>query len=133
MANAWTYPLSVIPPQNEWGMSSGQEQQWQPMPGSTAAGSGDQWSMRAWTSQDSTQSWSTESTVSAKVENRETRTVTVGALAHQRKVPIPPPIQAKTSSQTQETNDPPPGGPSAGGGRRTTPNPKKPADDAWKN
>eukprot|EP00971_Amphidinium_carterae_P072868 1441100-Amphidinium_carterae.1 len=49
MANAWTYPLSVITPQNQWGMSSGQEQQWQPMPGSTAAGSGDQWSTRAWT------------------------------------------------------------------------------------
>eukprot|EP00971_Amphidinium_carterae_P185457 3682190-Amphidinium_carterae.1 len=145
MANAWTYPLSVIPPQDQWGlnsgwptgratmdpltviqgsMSSGQEQQWQTMPSSTASGSGDQWSARAWT---------TESTVSSKVKNRETGTATVGASTHQRRVPPPPPPPVRTLSKIEESTVPPPGGPSAGGGKRTTQNPKKPADDAWKN
>eukprot|EP00971_Amphidinium_carterae_P281143 5582199-Amphidinium_carterae.3 len=91
--------------------------------------------MRAWTSQDSSRSWSTESTVSSKIENRETRTASMGAATHQRKVPRvpPPPPPARTSSQTQESTVPPPGGPSAGGGSRLTPNPKKPADNAWRN
>eukprot|EP00971_Amphidinium_carterae_P324274 6444051-Amphidinium_carterae.1 len=87
-------------PQSQWGMTDGwsgwstmdppaaiqgHENQWRMNTGSTASGSGDQWSTRAWTSQDSTRSWSTETTVSSNLENRETRTVARGATINQRK------------------------------------------------
>eukprot|EP00971_Amphidinium_carterae_P246017 4886285-Amphidinium_carterae.1 len=73
MANAWGYPPSMIPPQTQWGMgygwspmdplaviqesmSSGSGQQWQTNPGSSDSGIGDQRSMRAWSSQESSHS-----------------------------------------------------------------------------
>eukprot|EP00971_Amphidinium_carterae_P132391 2622266-Amphidinium_carterae.1 len=74
--NAWAYPSPMMP-QSQWGMTNGwssgfvvdpaatiqgQENQWRMNTGSTASGSGDRWSTRAWTSQDSTRSWSTETT-----------------------------------------------------------------------
>eukprot|EP00971_Amphidinium_carterae_P344689 6485238-Amphidinium_carterae.1 len=152
-ANAWTYP-SPMTPQSQWGMTNGwsgwsaidpsaviqgganygQDNQWRMNTGSTASGSGDQWSTRAWTSQDSTRSWSTETTVSSNLENRETRTAARGATINQRKVPLPPPLSsaARASCRTQESTAPPPGGPSAGGGRPSGTSPKKPTDDAWK-
>eukprot|EP00971_Amphidinium_carterae_P307133 6103931-Amphidinium_carterae.1 len=138
MANAWSHPASAIASQGPWGMSSGwstggptmdplaviqgsmsygQAQQWQTMSGSTASGSGDQWSTRAWTSQDATRSWSAEATESSK----------------RVPPPPPPPPRVKKPSESQDPTVPPPGGPSAGGGNRTIPNPKKPADNAWRN
>eukprot|EP00971_Amphidinium_carterae_P185431 3681539-Amphidinium_carterae.1 len=89
MQNGWSYPYPTTP-QSQWGMStgwstmdplavmqmgtnSGQESQWSRMTGSTSAGSKDQWSMRTWTNQDS-RSWSSESTMPSKIEDRDART-----------------------------------------------------------
>eukprot|EP00971_Amphidinium_carterae_P303711 6034968-Amphidinium_carterae.1 len=122
--NPWTF--------SQGGMGPGQGYQWQSMPGSSASSSGDQWSSRAWTSQDVTPSRPMEPTVSSNEENRKTRTTVVGASTQQRRTPPPPP-PPKAPPRIMSPSAPPPGGPSAGGGKRATPNPKKPADDAWKN
>eukprot|EP00971_Amphidinium_carterae_P069713 1379572-Amphidinium_carterae.2 len=120
-ATAWTNHYSM-PQQNQWtmtpgwstldplavmqgAMNSGPDNQWRMTTGSTASGSGDQWSMRAWTSQDSTRSWSAETTA-----NRENGTSGMQEM---------PSCKNQKSSESCKTS--------------LATSPKKPTDDAWKN